>query len=72
MNENYHEPQFFLVWREGSVASTPTYKHSSYESASLEAKRLARERPGMKFHVLTHSATAFKADVTFSEVINAY
>lgn len=60
------EGQFFMVWREGSNSSTPTYRHTTYQSALNEAERLARLHGG-KFHVLMHVATAEKMDVKITE-----
>jgi len=62
-----NEPQFYLVWKEGSHSNTPSFKHLSYDSAKLECERLTRESGG-KFHVLAHVATATRNDVIFEEV----
>lgn len=59
-------PEFFMVWRDGSDGNTPSYRHSTYQSALKEAERLARLHGG-KFHVLTQSATVEKIDVKVTE-----
>ncbi len=41
--------EFFMVWNEGG--HSPTFKHSTIESAKQEAERLARKYGG-EFHVL--------------------
>ncbi len=46
---------FYLVWNE--LNGTPTYKHKTLLSAEKEAKRLAKNNPGEKFHVLTSNST---------------
>lgn len=61
------QPDFYLVWKEGSNGHTPTYRHGSYPSAKRECERLTREHGG-KFHILAHIATAEKTDVTFTEI----
>jgi len=43
---------FFLVWRQGSGAGTPTYKHENLMDARKEAERLANATPGFEFVVL--------------------
>lgn len=68
MPESYDEPQFFLVWREGSEPHTPTRKHGQYQQALDEATRLTRQT-GVKFHVLCHMATVEKIDVAVTEVV---
>ena len=61
------EPQFYVVWREGSKPSTPTYKHARYGDALEECKRLTLIHGG-SFHVLCHVATATKNDIQIEEV----
>ena len=61
-------PQFYVVWSPQGFA--PKFRHGSETSAEEEAKRLARENPGKKFHVLAHIGTAFKEEVTYSRVEN--
>ena len=46
MTEDY----FYMVFVEGQY--TPTYKHTTQQSAETEAKRLAKEL-GLKAYVLT-------------------
>ena len=41
---------YWLVWRVGAAA--PTYRHSSFDSADTEARRLARAHCGDEFVVL--------------------
>jgi hypothetical protein len=60
----FDNPQFWIVWREGT---SPSYKHSTYQSAVNEAERLARVNGGT-FHVLEHRATAQRVDVVVTEV----
>lgn len=60
----FDSPQFWMVWREGTV---PSFKHTSYQSAKTEAERLARENGGT-FHVLEHRASARRVDVEVTEV----
>lgn len=62
-----NQPAFFMVYREGSDRSTPTYKHASYGSALDEAKRLARLH-GQKFHVLCSVATVELNDLKIDEL----
>lgn len=42
--------QFWMVY--GIGKKSPTYRHDSLNSALAEAKRLARENPGLTFVVL--------------------
>ncbi len=44
------EHVYFVVWCEGG--GSPTVKHTSYATATNEAKRLARANPGQRFAVL--------------------
>ncbi|ODS24188.1 hypothetical protein AB835_04730 [Candidatus Endobugula sertula] len=67
MTQAMAQPQFYLVWREGSHSNTPTFKHPNYGSAVAECKRLTRENGG-KFYILAHVATAEKRDIDFTEV----
>lgn len=60
----FDNPQFWLVWREGTA---PSFKHTSYQSAKNEAERLSRQHGGV-FHVLEHRATACRIDVVVTEV----
>jgi hypothetical protein len=46
---------FYMVWNESH--GNPTYKHETYTSAEVEAKRLAKQSPGEKFHVLASCCT---------------
>ncbi|MAF43456.1 MAG: hypothetical protein CMI54_04705 [Parcubacteria group bacterium] len=43
-------PPIFLVWNPHT--SQVVYRHETVEDAEKEADRLARENPGIKFHVL--------------------
>lgn len=43
----------------------PHYKHTSFESAKQEAKRLARQNPDQRFYVMESVAMALKRDVDF-------
>lgn len=56
---------FYLVWRENG--GTPTFKHSTSQSAKREAERLARQSPGSKFHVLACLGTVQTNDVLWTE-----
>lgn len=47
---------FFIVWCES--AGRPTFKHTTFDAARLEAERLATENPGRQFHVLQSVGTA--------------
>ena len=67
MSEQLTRPDFFMVWKEGSDKTTPTYKHPTYPQALDEAKRLTRLHGG-KFHVLCHVATTELNDIKISEV----
>lgn len=60
-------PQFFLVWKEDSSMSTPTYKHGTYQGAKEEAARLTAKHGG-QFHVLAHQATLERVDIQLTEV----
>ena len=62
-----NQPQFYLIWKEGSCESTPTYKHEDYENAKTECERLTRIYGGT-FHVLAHVATAKRNDIFYEEV----
>jgi hypothetical protein len=44
---------------------TPTYKHTTLESAKTEAERLARACPGDEFTVLQSIATVKKSDISW-------
>ena len=57
--------RFWLVCAPLRITShPPTYIHGQYESAMEEARRLARENPGMTFHVLGSIEAFIKSDVT--------
>ena len=43
------ENAFYLVWKSGG--DTPTKRHELIESAREEAKRLAKDNPGIEFFV---------------------
>ena len=45
-----NRPPFFLVWNPSSGQTK--HRHKTVEDAEKEANRLARENPGIKFHVL--------------------
>lgn len=53
--------KFWLVWCVQS--GTPTHKHSTYESACMEAERLARNNPGKRFEVMERMSSVMKQDV---------
>lgn len=44
------ERSFWLVWNQDG--GTPTVRHNSVHSATMEAERLARAMPGRRFIVL--------------------
>jgi hypothetical protein len=51
MNTRAHEFEaFWMVYGEGQRA--PAYVHQTAPSAVAEARRLAREHPGIRFYVL--------------------
>ena len=66
-------PKFFVVWRESSTpyGHEPTFKHETYESACIEAKRLANKHPNARFLVM-HPVIGFssvaKMEVTLQTV----
>lgn len=47
-DKKHHE--FWMVY--GHNQRAPTYEHLSYSAAEAEARRLAREAPGITFFVL--------------------
>jgi hypothetical protein len=53
--------QFWMIY--GIGQKEPTMRHSSYEDAEHEAKRLARNNPGTEFYILISVAKAKKVDV---------
>lgn len=57
---------FWMVYGEGQ--RPPAFKHATFESARLEAERLARLLPGVRFYVLSAIARALKADVDFQPI----
>lgn len=56
--------KFWMVYGLGS--GRPTYRHETEDSAVEEAKRLARQCPGVDFFVLesTHRVKKYDVDVT--------
>jgi hypothetical protein len=56
---------FFLVWN-GHKIYTPTFQHSTWDSAKDEAKRLALSNPGVTFYVLESKAEVIKSDVEWA------
>jgi hypothetical protein len=42
--------KFWMVWRNGSP--TTRYRHTTYEDACIEARRIARLQPDEKIYVL--------------------
>lgn len=56
--------EFFMVWNEGG--HSPTFKHSTIESAKQEAERLARKYGG-EFHVLKSCCTAKLNDIIWTD-----
>jgi hypothetical protein len=67
MSNQINRPEFFMVWKEGSDRTTPTYKHSTYPQALDEAKRLTRMHGG-KFHVLCQLASVELNDLKVTEL----
>lgn len=55
---------FWMIYGNGQGA--PTMKHASRDDAEREAKRLARNNPGVQFYVLQTIAIAEKHDVSFT------
>jgi hypothetical protein len=60
---NEIEP-FWMVY--GEHQGPPTMRHASRVIADGEAKRLARNNPGIRFFVLESVAVAEKHDVSFT------
>lgn len=52
---------FWMVY--GLDQGPPTHRHSTYEVALIEARRLARISPGTEFYVLRTVAVAHRIDV---------
>lgn len=53
--------KFWMIYGVGQRA--PTMRHESFDLAHSEAKRLARNNPGIEFVVLEAVAAVFKQDV---------
>lgn len=53
--------RFWMIYGDGQRA--PAYKHSTEESASAEAKRLARLNPEVTFYILEAVEAVFKRDI---------
>lgn len=60
----YEYEPFWLIWNENGHA--PTKKHSTWESARNEARRLAMVNPGEKFHILGSLETCEKLEVVWT------
>lgn len=63
--------RFWLVCNPQRMADLPPkHMHPTYESAQVEAARLAREHPGQTFHVMASAAAVTKTELhwqTFNE-----
>lgn len=59
---------FWIVW--GNEGRTPTFKHTTEESARTEAERLARVAPGQVFHVMALVDSCKKNDVLWASEMN--
>ena len=57
---------FWMVY--GLDQGAPAVRHEAEHIATAEAKRLARNNPGIEFYVLESVARALKADVVFDRV----
>jgi hypothetical protein len=57
---------FWVVWNETGHA--PMFKHQCEQDARMEAERLARKCPGMRFHVLAAVGSCVKDDVRWDVV----
>lgn len=55
--------KFWFVWNENG--RNPTYKHQTFDSAKIEAERLANLNPGQTFVVLESRAECRKNSVTW-------
>lgn len=55
---------FWMVY--GERQGPPAVQHASREIADAEAKRLARNNPGIRFFVMESVAVAEKHDVSFT------
>jgi len=64
MNGNLQ--RFWMVY--GLDQGAPTVRHAAEHIAVAEAKRLARNNPGVEFYVLQSVARAVKADVVFERI----
>lgn len=62
----WEEPEdgsgFWMVLGSG----TPTFKHTTLQSARSEAERLARQCPGTKFYILKAQSVCVVKDVHWS------
>lgn len=67
MSDN--EP-FWMVY--GLHQGAPTVMHYTREIAEAEAKRLARNNPGIQFFVLEAVSRAEKIDVQFTRIDRRY
>ena len=56
---------FFMLYRECGAA--PTVRHDTYHSAQVEAERLARLMPGVRFYILLSFAEVVKSEMQWSE-----
>lgn len=60
--------EFYLVWNPNG--HNPQHRHTSYESAAAEAKRLAEQNRGQSFFVLAALAFAKVRDPVEFTTIN--
>jgi len=67
MSEQIEQPEFFMVYKDGSDRNTPIYRHPNYNLALEQAKRLTRMH-GAKFYVLCQVATVELNDLKVSEL----
>lgn len=49
---NERNGRFWMVWCDGPMGRTPTYKYATQEEVWQEAERLATQNPGVRFWVL--------------------
>lgn len=58
--------KFWMVY--GLDQGAPTVRHQAEHIATAEAKRLARNNPGIEFYVLQSTHRAVKSDVVLERI----
>ncbi|MFC5385163.1 hypothetical protein ACFPLB_04185 [Aquamicrobium segne] len=61
-----HQAKFWMVYGMGQGA--PVARHKTFDSARIEAERLARIAPGTRFYILETVGAAEKVDVQFIDL----